>query len=459
MPDPQQPIDYKSAGVDIEAGNEAVRRMKAHVARTHSPAVLTGLGSFGSLFSLTDAIKGMADPVMVQSTDGVGTKTLVAVMAGRYENLGRDLVAAVAGDIAVMGARPLTFLDYLGLHKVEPAIVEELVRGMSAACEESGIALVGGETAEMPSVYAPGDLDVVGFVTGVVDRSKLLTGANIVAGDVLYGVSSSGLHTNGWSLARKLLFEINKFDIHEPRPELNGATLADVLLEPHANYVTTDPPRPRRRHSDQRHGAHHGRRPHRKHAAHSSRRSRRRHRPHDLETAAHLHVVAEARPDRGRRDASRLQHGHWACRRRAAPAISPSLADAFAPILRRRDRPCGGQHHRRALHRRSLVTMLSRQELLDAIPHCLTQTNLPLPNKYPGKVRDTYDLGDRLLLITTDRQSGFDRMLGAIPYKGQVLNRTSLHWFEATRHIVAQPRDPLAARERAARAQVPRAAH
>lgn len=238
MPDSRQTIDYKSAGVDIEAGNEAVRRMRAHVARTHTPAVLTGLGAFGSLFSLTDAIKGMADPVMVQSTDGVGTKTLVAVMAGRYENLGRDLVSAVAGDIAVMGARPLTFLDYLGLHKVEPAIVEELVRGMSAACEESGIALVGGETAEMPSVYAPGDLDVVGFVTGVVDRSKLLTGASIVAGDVVYGVSSSGLHTNGWSLARKLLFEINGFDIHEARPELDGANLADVLLEPHANYVT-----------------------------------------------------------------------------------------------------------------------------------------------------------------------------------------------------------------------------
>jgi phosphoribosylformylglycinamidine cyclo-ligase len=238
MPYSQQPIDYKSAGVDIEAGNEAVRRMKAHVARTHSSAVLTGLGSFGTLFSLTDAIKGMTDPIMVQSTDGVGTKTLVAVMAQRYENLGRDLVAAVAGDIAVMGARPLTFLDYLGLHKVEPAIVEELVRGMSAACAESNIALVGGETAEMPSVYAPGDLDVVGFVTGIVDRSQLLTGANIVAGDVLYSVSSSGLHTNGWSLARKLLFEINKFDIHAPQRELQGVTLADVLLEPHANYVT-----------------------------------------------------------------------------------------------------------------------------------------------------------------------------------------------------------------------------
>src|SRR6201996_250662 len=231
-------IDYKSAGVDIDAGNEAVRRMKAHVQKTHSPAVLTGLGAFGSMFSLRDAIAGMTDPVMVQSTDGVGTKTKVSAMARRYEDLGRDLVAAVAGDIAVMGARPLTFLDYVGMHKIEPAVMEELVRGMSAACVEAEISLVGGETAEMPAVYAKDDLDVVGFVTGVVDRDKLLTGAGIVAGDVLYGVSSSGLHTNGWSLARKLLFEINTFDIPEPRPHLDGANLADTLLEPHANYVT-----------------------------------------------------------------------------------------------------------------------------------------------------------------------------------------------------------------------------
>jgi phosphoribosylformylglycinamidine cyclo-ligase len=230
-------IDYKSAGVDIEAGNEAVRRMKQHVARTHGAAVLTGLGSFGSMFSLREAIAGYSDPVMVQSTDGVGTKTLVAVMAQRYENLGRDLVAAVAGDIAVMGARPLTFLDYLGLHKVEPAIVEELVRGMSDACKEAGIALVGGETAEMPSVYAPGDLDVVGFITGVVDRADIINGSTIREGDVVYGVESTGLHTNGWSLARKLLFEHAGLDIHATPAELNGKSLADVLLAPHANYV------------------------------------------------------------------------------------------------------------------------------------------------------------------------------------------------------------------------------
>jgi phosphoribosylformylglycinamidine cyclo-ligase len=233
----KESMDYKSAGVDIEAGNEAVRRIKQHAAATHAKAVLTGLGSFGTMYSLRDAIAGMRDPVMVQSTDGVGTKTKVSVMARQYEDLGRDLVAAVAGDIAVMGARPLTFLDYVGMHKIEPAVMEELVRGMSAACVEAGISLVGGETAEMPAVYAKDDLDVVGFVTGVVDREKVLTGAGIVAGDVLYGVSSSGLHTNGWSLARKVLFERGGHAIDARPPELKGASLAEVLLAPHANYV------------------------------------------------------------------------------------------------------------------------------------------------------------------------------------------------------------------------------
>lgn len=233
-------IDYKSAGVDIEAGNEAVRRMKAHVARTHTPAVLTQLGAFGSLFSLADAIKGMADPVMVQSTDGCGTKTLVTTRVNTpeaYENLGRDLVAAVAGDIVVMGAKPLTFLDYLGVHKVDPAIIESLVRGMSAACAEAGVALVGGETAEMPAVYSQGDLDVVGFVTGVVDRPKLLTGATIQPGDTLYAVNSSGLHTNGYSLARKLFFDVANLNVGSRPDEFGGASVADVLLAPHTNYV------------------------------------------------------------------------------------------------------------------------------------------------------------------------------------------------------------------------------
>jgi phosphoribosylformylglycinamidine cyclo-ligase len=230
-------IDYKAAGVDIEAGDEAVRRIAGHAASTHSKAVLAGLGSFGSSFSLKEATSGMKDPVMVQSTDGVGTKTIVSVMAGRFEDLGRDLVAAVTGDIAVMGAQPLTFLDYIGVHKVVPSQIEELVRGMSFACKEAGIALVGGETAEMPSVYAEGDLDVVGFVTGVVDREKMLTGANIKPGDTLYAVNSSGLHTNGFSLARKLVFEVGKHKVNDKPKELNGQSVADALLAPHVNYA------------------------------------------------------------------------------------------------------------------------------------------------------------------------------------------------------------------------------
>ena len=237
MSETNGPIDYKSAGVDIEAGNEAVRRMKTHVSRTHNASVLTGLGSFGSMFSLRDAVAGMAEPVMVQSTDGVGTKTKVTVLAGRYEELGHDLVAAVAGDIAVMGARPLTFLDYLGVNKIEPEVIEALVRGMSDACVEADCSLVGGETAEMPAVYARGELDVVGFVTGVVDKSRLITGEHITAGDVLYGVNSSGLHTNGFSLARKLLFEVGGYGIGATPDELGGQTLADALLAPHINYV------------------------------------------------------------------------------------------------------------------------------------------------------------------------------------------------------------------------------
>lgn len=230
-------IDYKAAGVDIEAGDEAVRRIAGHAAGTHSKAVLAGLGSFGSSFSLKEATAGMNDPVMVQSTDGVGTKTIVSVMAGRFEDLGRDLVAAVTGDIAVMGARPLTFLDYIGVHKVVPAQIEELVRGMSLACKEASIALVGGETAEMPSVYAKGDLDVVGFVTGVVDREKMLTGAAIKPGDTLYAVNSSGLHTNGFSLARKLVFEVGKHKVSDKPKELQGQSVADALLAPHVNYA------------------------------------------------------------------------------------------------------------------------------------------------------------------------------------------------------------------------------
>ena len=290
-------VDYKSAGVDIEAGNEAVRRIKSHVAETHkqhASAVLTGLGSFGALFALGDALKGLKDPVMVQSTDGVGTKSKVTVMAGRYEDLGRDLVAAVAGDIVVMGATPLTFLDYLGFHKTEPEIVEALVRGMSAACIEAGIALVGGETAEMPAVYAEGDLDVVGFVTGVVDRKRMLTGANIVAGDVLYAINSSGLHTNGFSLARKLIFEIGGYAIDARPEELDGKVDSGCAARAPYKLCYAGEEHSRRRDSGEGHGAHHRRRTGGECAAHIAGWLRRRDRSRDLDAAAYLCADAAA---------------------------------------------------------------------------------------------------------------------------------------------------------------------
>ncbi len=227
--------------MDIEAGNEAVRRMKSHVAKTHTPAVLTGLGSFGTLYSLADALQGMTDPVMVQSTDGVGTKTKVTVMAALAaptKTLGRDLVAAVAGDIAVMGARPLTFLDYLGLHKTDPAIVEQLV-GHERCVRRSRHRARRRRDRRDARRLCRGRTRCRRLRHGRRRPRRSSSPAQAsLQGDVLYGVSSTGLHTNGWSLARKLLFEIADFGIDATPAELGGATLADVLLAPHANYVT-----------------------------------------------------------------------------------------------------------------------------------------------------------------------------------------------------------------------------
>ncbi|AXA33409.1 phosphoribosylformylglycinamidine cyclo-ligase [Francisella adeliensis] len=230
-------LKYEDAGVNIEAGNEAVDRMKNHVKKTFTKDVLTGLGSFGSLYSLKDIINNYEEPVLVQSIDGVGTKTKVAVMCGKFENLGYDLFSAATNDIVVMGAKPITFLDYVAHDKLDADIMEELVKGMSKACAESGVSLVGGETAEMPGVYQAGEIDMVGVITGVVDKNKVINGENIQEGDVVFGLSSSGLHTNGYSFARKLFFDVAGKSHTDTYPEFNGKTIGDVLLEPHINYT------------------------------------------------------------------------------------------------------------------------------------------------------------------------------------------------------------------------------
>jgi phosphoribosylformylglycinamidine cyclo-ligase len=229
-------IDYKSAGVNIEAGHETVNRIKNDVKSTFTSNVLTGIGSFGSLYDLKPILENYDNPVMVQSIDGVGTKTIIARKLGKFDTIGIDLLSAAANDILVMGARPLTFLDYIANDKLNPQIVEEIVSGMVKACKETNVSLVGGETAEMPDTYLPGEHDLVGIITGVVEKGKIITGENIKPGDVLLGLPSNGLHTNGYSFARKLFFEIGRYDVNDTIPELEKS-VGLALLEPHINYT------------------------------------------------------------------------------------------------------------------------------------------------------------------------------------------------------------------------------
>ncbi len=227
--------DYKSSGVDIDAGNEAVRRIGPLARSTFGPEVLTGLGSFGSMVELGPLLSNFRNPVLIQSIDGVGTKVSVARRAGRFRNIGIDVVSATTNDILVHGAVPVSFLDYIANERLDPRIVEEIVEGMVENCRENGIPLVGGETAEMPSTYLPGEHDVVGCVTGLVDKEKIVNGSTIREGDAVIGLSASGLHTNGYSLARKIFFEIAKLTTEDYVSDL-GESVGDALLRPHLNY-------------------------------------------------------------------------------------------------------------------------------------------------------------------------------------------------------------------------------
>jgi len=232
----QNKMDYKSAGVDIDAGNESVERIKKGVQSTFTTNVLTGLGSFGSLYDLKSILYDYENPVLVQSIDGVGTKAIIARKLGKFNTIGVDLLSACANDILVMGARPLTFLDYIANDKLMPDTIEEIVAGMVQACRDTGVSLVGGEMAEMPDTYLPGEHDLVGVITGVVEKDKIITGEAIHPGDVVLGLLSSGLHTNGYSLARKLFFEIGGYDVNDTIPELEKS-VGLTLLEPHINYT------------------------------------------------------------------------------------------------------------------------------------------------------------------------------------------------------------------------------
>jgi phosphoribosylformylglycinamidine cyclo-ligase len=227
-------VDYKQSGVDIDAGNEVVRRIKGLARATFTPGVLSEIGSFGGLFRLGE--RGQGDPVLVASADGVGTKLRVAFMSGIHGTIGADLVNHCVNDILVQGAQPLFFLDYLATGRLDPDVAVQVVDGLARACRENGCALLGGETAEMPGFYADGEYDVAGFIVGSVQRDRLIDGRRIAAGDVLIGLPSSGLHTNGYSLARTIVFDRLKLGVHDKVPEL-GTTVADALLAPHRSYL------------------------------------------------------------------------------------------------------------------------------------------------------------------------------------------------------------------------------
>jgi phosphoribosylformylglycinamidine cyclo-ligase len=226
-------IDYRAAGVDIDAGNEAVRRIKTLARSTYTPGVLSGVGSFGGLFALDPSIES---PVLVASADGVGTKLKIAFMSGVHRTIGADLVNHCVNDILVQGARPLFFLDYLATAKLAPDVAEQIVHGMAEACRENGCALLGGETAEMPGFYAPGEYDVAGFIVGVVSRPKIVDGRNIKPGDVLIALPSSGLHTNGYSLARRIAFDELGLGVDSHVDEL-GETVGQALMRTHRSYL------------------------------------------------------------------------------------------------------------------------------------------------------------------------------------------------------------------------------
>ena len=226
-------ITYKDAGVDIDASNAAKKRIRSLARNTFTPGVLSDIGSFGGMFACN--FTGMKEPVLVSSTDGVGTKLKIAVMMNRHNTVGADLVNHCVNDILVQGARPLFFMDYVATGRLNPEVIVAVVEGVARGCKEAACALIGGETAEMPGFYADGEYDVAGFIVGIVDRLRILDGKAIRHGDILIGLPSVGLHTNGYSLARKLFFEVARL---MPESRVDGLELpvGEELLKPHINY-------------------------------------------------------------------------------------------------------------------------------------------------------------------------------------------------------------------------------
>ena len=230
----EKPVTYLDAGVDVESGNQLIQKIKHRVERTYTPGVLGSLGGFSGLFSLAN--HSMKEPVLVSSTDGVGTKIRFAVLMNEHHQIGQDCVAMSVNDVVAQGAKPLFFLDYIAVGKLNHDHIENLISGISAACEDCGCALIGGETSEMSSFYGDGNYDVAGFAVGIVDKEQCITGETIEVGDIVLGLPSSGLHSNGFSLVRHIILERNQLSLDTYIDEL-GRTIGEEVLEPTKLYV------------------------------------------------------------------------------------------------------------------------------------------------------------------------------------------------------------------------------
>ena len=350
-------LTYRDAGVDIDAGDELVERIKPVVKRTMRKEVLAGVGGFGALVEVP--LDRYRKPVLVSGTDGVGTKLRLAIDTGRHDKIGIDLVAMCVNDIVVSGAEPLFFLDYYATGKLRVEVAESVIRGIAEGCMLAGCALVGGETAEMPGMYHGDDYDLAGFAVGVVERDRIIDGTRTAAGDVVIGLASSGPHSNGYSLIRKLVSVAGANE----KTQLEGATLFDRLLTPTRIYVKSMLALAQKV-NGQGIRAHHRRRPHRQHSARTARRHRSRAAATQLGARSGVRLAGEHRQDRGRRDVPHLQlrHRHGgrgrpgdvdaalAClsgRRRDRKRHRPGRRAARAAWSSRNERVAGGRGHLR----------------------------------------------------------------------------------------------------------------
>ena len=420
-------VTYEDAGVNITAGNKAVSLMKQYIKSTFTPEVLGDIGSFGGMYAFPSS--KFRNPILVSSTDGVGTKLKLAFVSGKHDTIGQDLVNHCVNDILVQGAKPLFFLDYFATGKLNPEIAKEVVKGIAQACRENNTALIGGETAEMPGMYKNGEYDLASCIVGAVERDELVTGEKIKAGDILIGLPSTGLHTNGYSLARKIFFDVKGYEAEDFIPEL-GCTLREALMKVHKSYLHEIS---RLMNNVRVKGM-----------AHITGGGLVENIPRILPENIGVEI------DRSKinilpifrmmqREGNVPEQDMWRTFNMGIGyviIVSKEDVDRCLLLLE------NGKIIGKVVSGEKKVTFIDEKEdliskLQKQLPLTFDKTNFPLlGNVYRGKVRDNYTSGDQRVIIVTDKVSAFDRVLCTIPFKGQVLNSMARFWFEKTKDIV-----------------------